>query len=203
MDPVTFIGTLSATGAIVAGITKVAHKLSTLRGRFHEADTTLGLLIVELSAVKGALGQVDDWANFGSTNNPVSEDLAEAFELSLEGCRTAVSLLEEEVVTLTNAFLAEDDDFMARARTVWNESTIKDHQQKLHGQILALQLLLQTVQVYVGCRLPPQFHPNSAQSILARPSCTPQATNESSNHHANERRHLLPASYSTFVSSGC
>lgn len=147
MEPVTFIGTLSAAGTIVAGISTVAHDLSRLRERFKEADKTVGLLLTELSAIKGALGQVEDWVKYGSAAGPVQEELAGSFEMSIEGCKTAVDLLSDKVAMLRHAFLNEENDFMARARTVWNESALKDHQQHLRAQVQALQFLIQTVQM--------------------------------------------------------
>jgi hypothetical protein len=147
MDPATFIGTLASAGAIVAAITRVAHTLARLRGRFQEADLTLRLLLAELSAVKAALVQIEDWANFNSSNGPVQEELATGFSMSLDGCQIAVDLLGEEVTRLYSGFGNSEDDFGARMRTVWNESSMKDHQQTLHGQISALQLLLQAVQM--------------------------------------------------------
>lgn len=147
MDPISFIGTLSAAGTIVAAITKCAHTLARLRGRLQEADITLRLLLAELSAIKAALVQVEDWANYNSTNAPVNENLANGFSESLEGCQLAMELLGEEVTRLAAGFANSEDDFGARIRTVWNESSMKDHQQRLHGQISALQLLLQAVQM--------------------------------------------------------
>jgi len=147
MDPISFLGALSAAGTIVAAITKCAHTLAQLRSRFQEADITLRLLLAELSAVKAALVQVEDWANYNSTNGPVQEELAIGFSDSLEGCQLAMDLLGEEVTRLATCFANSEDDFGARMRTVWNESSMKDHQQRLHGQIAALQLLLQAVQM--------------------------------------------------------
>jgi hypothetical protein len=147
MDPISFIGTLASAGAIIGAITKVAHTLASLRGRFNEADITLRLLLAELSAVKAALVQVEDWANYNASNGPVQQELAIGFSDSLEGCQLAMDLLDEEVTRLAGGFVNSEDDFGARMRTVWSESSMKEHHQRLHGQIAALQLLLQAVQM--------------------------------------------------------
>lgn len=147
MDPISFIGTLASAGTIVVAITKCAHTLARLRGRFQQADITLRLLLAELSAVKAALVQVEDWANYNASNSPVNENLASGFSESLDGCQLAMDLLGEEVARLAAGFTDNEDDFGARMKTVWNEASMKDHQQRLHGQIAALQLLLQAVQM--------------------------------------------------------
>ena len=147
MDPVSFIGTLAAAGAIAGSITEAANALARLRGRLKEADTILRLLLAELSAVKAALQQIEDWAKYNSSNGQVQEELAIAFSMSLEGCQISVELLGEEVTRLSGDFGSSEDDFRARMRTVWNESRMREHQQRLHGQISALQFLLQAVQM--------------------------------------------------------
>ena len=147
MDPTTIIGTLSAAGTIVAGIGNVAHDLSRLRERFQEADKTVGLLLTELFAIKGALGQVDLWLKHSAKSSLVQEELVGAFEMSIEGCKTAVLLLSDRVAALHEAFSRQEHDFRTRAKTVWNESALKDHQQHLRAQVQALQFLIQTVQL--------------------------------------------------------
>ena len=142
MDPCTVIGTISAAGAIVVGITNTIHKLVRIRERFKEADVTLRLLVAELSAVKAALLQIEDWANYNS-DGVVEGGLEHGFKLSLEGCQIAMDLLWDEVESLYEGFEDNDDAFAARLRTVWKESSMKEHQQRLRGQIGALQLLLQ------------------------------------------------------------
>lgn len=147
MEPVTIIGTLSAAGTIVAGITSVVHDLTRLKERFKEADNTIGLLLTELNTIKGALSQVEHWIKFGAKNSPVQEELAGCFEISMEGCKTAVSLLSERVAALHAAFISEEHAFLTRAKAVWNESALKDHQQHLRSQVQALQFLIQVVQM--------------------------------------------------------
>jgi hypothetical protein len=142
VDPCTIIGTVSAAGAIVVGITNTIHKLVRLRETFKEADVALRLLIAELSAVKAALLQIEDWATYNSDGN-VEGGLERGFKLSLEGCQIALDLLWDEVASLCEGFEDNDDVFTARLRTVWKDSIMKEHQQRLHCQIGALQLLLQ------------------------------------------------------------
>lgn len=147
MDPATIIGTLSAAGTIVAAIGNVAHDLSRLRERYREADTTIGLLLTELFAIQGALRYVELWAQHAARDGLIQEELVSYFEVSLEGCRTAVSLLSEKVAALHEASSSQEHNFRARARTVWHESALKDHQQHLRSQVQALSILIQTVQM--------------------------------------------------------
>ena len=146
MDPATFIGSLSAAGAIIAAITTTVRNLSQLRDRFQHADVTIGLLIRELSTIKAALVQIEDFAAY-SLQGPLQEELAEAFRVSLQGCKECLDLMADEVAELIDESNALGAGLLMRAKYVWNESTMRDHQQRLHTQISALQLLLQAAQI--------------------------------------------------------
>src|SRR5947199_9145049 len=97
MDPITLLSAISATTSILGAITSTVKNLSDLKGKFDGADLTIRLLIAELSTVKSALIQIQDWAQYNSTDSPFEEDLANAFNVSLDGCKMAMDVLAEEV----------------------------------------------------------------------------------------------------------
>jgi hypothetical protein len=138
MDPLSLIGGVSATGAIIAAIAKTAQNLYDVRGRYDGADVTIRLLIVELNTVKAALIQIQDWAQYSFASTPTQTELLEGFRVSLEGCKIAMDVLAEEV-----AGLVSKNPFIQRARYAWNAVGMKDHQDRLRSQVAALQLLLQ------------------------------------------------------------
>lgn len=151
MDPASVIGALSAAGGIVALIVNTVKKLHELKERYHEADVTIRLLMSELLTVRSALQQVDDWTRYNLTPiSPIQEDLRGAFDISLEGCNIAMELLANEVDELLGNDTGEA--FHTRVRQLWSDSVMKRHQQTLHTQVGALQLLLQAVQMYVKTR---------------------------------------------------
>ena len=138
MDPLSLIGGISAAGAIIAAITKTVHSLYDMRGKYDGADLTIRLLIVELTTVKAALVQIQDWARYSFAGSPAQKELLEGFEVSLEGCRIAMDVLAEEV-----ARLVSKNPFIQRTQYAWNAVGMKDHQDRLRTQVAALQLLLQ------------------------------------------------------------
>lgn len=148
MDPGSIIGALSAAGGIVTLIVQTVKKLHELRERFLEANVTIQLLMSELLTVKAALGQVDDWTRYNLTStSPIQEDLRSAFDISIEGCTIAMELLANEVDEL----IGDDNGeaFNTRIRSMWKNDLMTVHQERLHMQVGALQLLLQAVQMYV------------------------------------------------------
>lgn len=146
MDPLSLIGGIASTGAIIGGITKTVHDLRTLREKFNEADSTLGAIITELCTVKAALYQIKDWTDYNK-DGTVQKELAEALDVSLTGCKECLDLLAEEVTSMIGNSSQRGAELRMRVRTIWNEQMMKEHQSRLHNQMNALQLLLQAVQV--------------------------------------------------------
>lgn len=149
MDPATFLGSLSAAGTILAGITTVVKNLCELKERFRDADTTVGLLVTELSSITAALNVVQKWSKDGSQLGPIQVELAGNFELSIEGCRAAVALLSDDVTILHTAFIGDERNVTARIKALWKDSALKDRLEHLRSQVSALKLLIDAVQLFV------------------------------------------------------
>ena len=151
MDPISFLGLLSAAGSIAGAIALTIKNLSDIRSQYTDADLRIRLLIAELSAVKSALTQIHDWVHYlDETHKQV--DIVNGLNISLEGCQLAVDALAEEVLNLVGDASSSSrlsPGFRLRTRYAWSESTMKEHQDRLHRQVAILQLLLQAAQSYV------------------------------------------------------
>ncbi|KAL6714181.1 hypothetical protein ACLMJK_008676 [Lecanora helva] len=158
MEPITIFGLLSTAGTLASTISLTIRNLSELRAQYKDADVRIRLLIGELSTVKAALTQINDWTHCLDDTHRQA-DVVEGLRVSLEGCQLAMDALAEEVRSLMGGDLGTsvNPGFRTRTRYVWNESSLKEHEGRLHAQIAALQLLLQAVQ-----------HPEQAE-ILHRP----------------------------------
>lgn len=156
MDPASAFGLVSGAFQIAQIALQTAQSLSTLRGKFENADLTIWSLIGELRTIRSALIQLGDWAQYNSRDShaPLFNDNDEGLNVALEGCSVIMDVLSREVATLAQG-TADGTvvGFRVRARAVWNESIMRDHQDRLHAQVLALQLLLQACQWWVALRL--------------------------------------------------
>ncbi len=153
MDPASIVGLISASGTIVSAITLTVKGLSDIRGKYAGADLRIRLLIGQLSTVKSALNQIRDWVEYNLVDSPTQAELVEGLNVSLDGCKAAMDVLAEEVTGLVGDASPGsrlNPTFRTRAKYVWNESSMKDHQDRLHAQVAALQLLLQAAQWYVS-----------------------------------------------------
>jgi hypothetical protein len=149
MDPISIVGVASASIQIAQCITQIIQGLCTLRGKFKDADMTIRLLIAELSTIRAAVSQLRDWAELNSSDSPKETEYMRGLEVALEGCQAAMDVLAEEIQELVAGIAPRSDPasfslgFMARVRAVWSEDTMKAHQDRLHAQVQALNLLLQ------------------------------------------------------------
>lgn len=146
MDPVSIIGLLSSAGTIATAITVTIKSLSDLRGKYQDADVGIRLLISELSTVKSALNQINDWTHYLDDTHRQA-DVVEALTVSLEGCQLAIDALAEEVRSLLRGAMPDSSlGFRTRTRYAWGQSSLNEHENRMRAQIAALQLLLKAVQ---------------------------------------------------------
>ncbi|KAI4103194.1 MAG: hypothetical protein L6R37_003948 [Teloschistes peruensis] len=148
MDPVSILGLITTAGTIASAITRTIRDLSDLRAQYTDADLRVRLLIKELSTIKSSLTQINDWAHFLDTTDNQAE-LRDALQVALDGVELAMGALAEEVQKLVpdpSATSRVDMGYRQRTRYVWNEDTMKEHENRLRAQVSALQLLLQAAQ---------------------------------------------------------
>ncbi|KAH1697445.1 hypothetical protein KXX12_006513 [Aspergillus fumigatus] len=148
MDPFTWIGAISGVLQIAQVISQTTAGLVKLKGRFSNADLTIQSLIGELSIIESALTHLEDWAKFNARVTTKSEEYIEGLNVALDGCRAVMEVLSEEVASLVQNITGQDSivGFRARVKVVWNEDVMRGHQERLHAQVVALQLLLQACQ---------------------------------------------------------
>lgn len=148
MDPFTWIGAISGVLQIAQVISQTTAGLVKLKGRFSNADLTIQSLIGELSIIESALTHLEDWAKFNARGMTKSEEYIEGLNVALDGCRMVMEVLSEEVASLVQNIAGQDSvvGFRARVKVVWNEDVMRGHQERLHAQVVALQLLLQACQ---------------------------------------------------------
>lgn len=147
MDPVSAFGLISGGIQVLQAIGSTVHGLNQLYGKYKNADLTIQSLIQELNCIGMALSSLKEWIRINSTNNPEPEEYNNDLAIALEGCRVVMDVVSQDVFDLVKS---EQEDqatgLRIRLRVVWNEETMKGHQEKLRAQVTALQLLLQVCQ---------------------------------------------------------
>jgi hypothetical protein len=144
MEPLSILGAVAACTEIVAVIARVTSNLHSLKQRWSEGARSLQLLIAKLSTVRAALAQVKDWAELNASTSPNGDEMRDSLGVAMEGCLIFVEALDQDVAGL----LA--DSVVSRLKQLFIDSSIKEHEQRLDSQILALQFLLNAAYWYVS-----------------------------------------------------
>lgn len=146
-DPVSIISLLSAAGTISSSITVTIKALSDIRSQFADAKLRISLLIAELSTVKSVLSQVHDWTYYLDDTHQYAEVVRD-LQISIDGCQLAMQALAEEVAKVVGDSSPQmNTGFRTKTRFSWSEASMKQHQDRLHGQVAMLQVLLHAVQL--------------------------------------------------------
>ena len=145
MDPASAIGIASAAIQIITTIGSTVKGLAEIRNKFVAADQSIRSLISQLSSIKSALSIINDWIENDLIVSPAQSDFVDALNAAMDGCSETMDALSEEVAKLVGSAAAENIGFRTRTRFVWNESSMKDHQDRLQSQVAALQFLVVAV----------------------------------------------------------
>lgn len=144
MDPVSAIGLLSGVFQIAQFIKDTAGGLAQLYGKYSHADLTIQSLIGELTIIRSAITQLHEWATY-NVRDSAEPEFVDGLEVALDGCRAVMEVLSDEVSALTKGVSLNGNGvgFRTRVKVVWNEESMREHQERLRVQVQALQLLLQ------------------------------------------------------------
>ncbi|KAI9854826.1 MAG: hypothetical protein M1813_000842 [Trichoglossum hirsutum] len=130
---------------IFSFVTTTIKGLHHLRGKFVKADQDIHSLISDLYTIKAALAIIKDWAENDLVVLPSQTELVGDLTTAIYSCREAMGFLAEDVTNMVGDLGAEDVGFRARTRYVWNESTMKKHQDRLQIQVALLQFLVVSI----------------------------------------------------------
>ncbi|KAK5720464.1 hypothetical protein LTR17_014940 [Elasticomyces elasticus] len=133
MDP------LSITASIVGISTACASVIKTLkevRDKYKQAD---------LAQIESLLRQDGDAVISRFIQQPV---LASAFDTAITGCQMVYSCLDAELQDFVRALQQDGSlDWTRKFKTIWKQDTMTGFQQQIRGQVLALNTLLQGLQM--------------------------------------------------------
>ncbi|KAL3479441.1 ankyrin repeat-containing domain protein [Aspergillus californicus] len=148
MDPVSAFGLISGAFQVGQVIADTIAGLASLREKYQHADLTIGTLEQQLVTIRAAILQLEDWTRVRHRDSPAEYN--RSLDVALDGCRTVMEALSDEVVALTQSTSSNDlgIGFRLRMRVIWKEDVMKGHQERLHSQIIALQLLVQACQCH-------------------------------------------------------
>ncbi|QGA20587.1 hypothetical protein EYB26_008293 [Talaromyces marneffei] len=150
MDPLSALGAISGALQVAQIIGQTIAGLSSLRGKYQNADLTIRSLIGELTTIKSAITQLHDWARYNAEVNSSHREYEESVAVAIDGCSAIMEVLSDKVAELTINVNGHAElpvlAFRARIQVLWNEDLMNGLQERLHSQVRALNLLLQACQ---------------------------------------------------------
>jgi hypothetical protein len=128
-----------------------ARAINELQQKYNNASLAIGSLCNELSVTTICLSQLQDLLvndHLNPSSSHVRPELLATFDTALVGCMVVLSCIEEEIQGFRILESGIDSlTWRQRVKAVWNEDHIQKLVDQLHGQQLALNLLMQTVQM--------------------------------------------------------
>ena len=157
--------------SIVAGAWNLASKSATivkdlrdLTNKYKNAELSLLALIEECETIELAWSRIQRWCNGWADDASADKQLLERLTRSVITGNLVLSALEQDVSSLKNS--GNTSRFLRRSRILWRESSFRDHQKRVNGQVNAMNLMLQVVMLFVSwLSLLPVVSSSSSSSI--------------------------------------
>ena len=142
MDPVTIVGLVEGSISLAVQCGSVAKSLNSLAGQYKHAKLTISTMVQNLEIMQLAWNRIGAWSK-----NHVPTDDDDGFTERLEGFLQTGCLVLDALQDDLTSYDVSKVTFTQRSRLVWNEKTLRDHQNRIRDQAQSMSLLLQAVQL--------------------------------------------------------
>ena len=134
-----------------------AKTLNDVRQAWKRAPVTVSSLCSQLRLTGASLSQIQSLVLGDVDILNDKPDVLETFDTTLTSCMVITTMLEGLMHKITKEILNGNKmTWMKRFKTVWNENTVKELLQQLHGQQKGITVLITLLQMQVQPhKLPP------------------------------------------------
>jgi hypothetical protein len=139
MDPASVVGLVAACCSLTKQCASVVTTLHGLIETYKHAELAILSIAEECSTIQFAWRKIAEWADGNLHRVDDFEELGERLQRSIYCGELVMSALEEDIMAVTS----NSSNFKRRIGVVWNKSIFVEHQTRLRGQVTALQLLIQ------------------------------------------------------------
>ena len=145
MDPLTIVGVFGAIVGIIDVITRSVRSLCNIQAKLRGTDLTISLLTGQLSTLKAALSQINEWINTSLVTVQKHQRLVLDLKVSLESCSVVIQLLGDRIRQFEQI---EGSTICTQGRILylWGQTGITEYLNHLNNQTSALNLLLTALQ---------------------------------------------------------
>ena len=142
MDPISIISLIEGSMSLILQCGSAVKSLNDLAGRYKQASLTLSSTIQEVDIIELAWKRIKDW--FESYRNEAGDvELLDRLDKSLKCGTNVISTLQHDLL----AYGSMKFGFMQRSKLTWNDKALRNHQDRIRGQVQAMSLLLQVIEL--------------------------------------------------------
>lgn len=154
MDPATAYAIVSGSAGLIVKCAGIVQSLNSIAGKYKNAKLEILSMSQSLETIRMAWEQICSWVEQyaitleNSTTVPPDAKDEEVFlgrlKRSLEVGTMIICAFEEQLLPYK---ACEDSVIYQSSKTVWNEGILKDHQERISHQAVAMTCLMQAVQM--------------------------------------------------------
>ena len=142
MDPATIVGLVSSAVTLATLCGSVANDLKTLLSKYQYAKLAILSMVQGLDTMQLAWSRIGQWAENQTPDELLEEDdFKERLLRSLETGSLVMDALREELLIYKPLKMG----LTKRTKLVWNEGTLRSHQERIRDQASSMTLLLQAI----------------------------------------------------------
>jgi hypothetical protein len=167
MDPATILSLVSASSSLTLKCGTIIKDLYQLAERYKHAEISILSIIDECRTIELAWSRIEQWATHNLQSCDDYEALQDRLQLSLYSGSLVMSELAKDLASVQDA--PQISTFRRKTKFVWNQSLFKEHQDRIRGQVCALTLLLEVIQLYVIFTTSSKAFADCAQAFKIRP----------------------------------
>ena len=142
VDPISIISLVEGSIGLILQCGSAIKSLNEIATKYRQAELALSSIIQEVDVIELAWKRIKDW--FESYTDEAGDiELLERLDKSLKCGTNVISALQDDLLGYGSKRLG----FMQRSRLSWNEKVLRDHQDRIRGQVQAMSLLLQVIEL--------------------------------------------------------
>lgn len=142
MDPATIVGLVSSAAALATLCGSAAKDLNTLVSKFKNAKLAILSMVQGLDTMQLAWSRIGKWAQNQTFDELLEQDdFIGRLRQSLETGSLVMEALNEELLIYKTLKMG----LIQRTKVVWNEGTLRTHQELIQFQASSMAILLQAI----------------------------------------------------------
>ncbi len=141
-DPISIISLVEGSISLIVQCGSAIKSLNEIAAKYKQAELTLSSMIQEVDVIELAWKRIKDWFE-SYTNEAGDVELLERLDKSLKCGTNVISALQDNLLDYGSKRLG----LMQRSKLNWNENALRDHQYRIRGQVQAMSLLLQVIEL--------------------------------------------------------